>query len=139
METIRNLGRRKLRNGLTISGILIGVLALTTMGSMAEKMSAFADGGERFYTDHVEVTDAARACGLVPLAKREDIAAVPGVAAAFAVVETSTTIDDEFRFMNWPSILARQPGYDEHASYRLPIAEGRALSATARGEPRISG
>lgn len=135
METIQNLGRRKLRNGLTISGILIGVLALTTMGSMAEKMSAFADGGERYYTDHVEVTDAARAWGgMVPLAKRDEIARVPGVVAAFAVVETSATIEDEFRFMNWPSILARQPGYDEHASYRLPIAEGRSLNATSRGE-----
>ena len=49
-------------------------------------------------------------------------------------METSATIEDEFRFMNWPSILARQPGYDERASYRLSVAEGRALRATSRGE-----
>ena len=35
MEIIRNLTRRKLRNTLTISGIVIGVLALVTMGAMA--------------------------------------------------------------------------------------------------------
>src|SRR2546421_159268 len=40
MEIIRNLTRRKLRNILTISGIVIGVLALVTMGAMAEKFNA---------------------------------------------------------------------------------------------------
>ena len=37
MEIIRNLTRRKLRNILTISGIVIGVLALVTMGAMAAR------------------------------------------------------------------------------------------------------
>jgi len=32
VEILRNLGRRKLRNSLTVAGIMIGVLALTTMG-----------------------------------------------------------------------------------------------------------
>lgn len=39
MEILRNFKRRKLRSALTISGILIGILALTTMGAMAEHVN----------------------------------------------------------------------------------------------------
>ena len=35
MDSLRNLSRRKLRSSLTISGIVIGIFALTTMGAMA--------------------------------------------------------------------------------------------------------
>ena len=40
MEILRNIARRKLRSFLTIAGIVIGVLALTTMGSMSENFNA---------------------------------------------------------------------------------------------------
>src|SRR5947207_548087 len=43
MEILRNLARRKLRSVLTISGIVIGIFALTTMGAMAEHMNAKPD------------------------------------------------------------------------------------------------
>src|SRR5258708_12174928 len=57
MEILRNLTRRKLRNSLTVAGIMIGVLALTTMGAMAEKFNLLFDGGERFFSGHVVVND----------------------------------------------------------------------------------
>jgi glycine/serine hydroxymethyltransferase len=43
MEIIRNFYRHKLRSALTISGIVIGVLALTTMGALAENFNALLD------------------------------------------------------------------------------------------------
>jgi glycine/serine hydroxymethyltransferase len=45
MEIIRNIVRHKLRSFLTIAGIVIGVLALTTMGALAENFNALLDGG----------------------------------------------------------------------------------------------
>jgi len=42
-EILRNLSRRKLRSGLTILVIVIGVLALTTMGALAEKSNNLID------------------------------------------------------------------------------------------------
>ncbi len=45
VEILRNIRRRKLRSYLTISGIVIGVLALTVMGSMAENFNALLDCG----------------------------------------------------------------------------------------------
>src|SRR2546429_4636717 len=49
MEILRNIARHKLRSLLTISGILIGVLALTTMGALAENFNALIDGGVKYY------------------------------------------------------------------------------------------
>ncbi len=42
-EIFRNLARRKLRTALTITGIVIGILALTVMGSMSEYFSSLID------------------------------------------------------------------------------------------------
>jgi len=39
IEIFRNIARRKLRSFLTISGIVIGVLALTTMGAVGGQKS----------------------------------------------------------------------------------------------------
>src|SRR2546429_7899393 len=58
MEIMRNLTRRKLRNTLTISGIVIGVLALVTMGAMAEKFNALIDGGVTYFGSNIQVTAA---------------------------------------------------------------------------------
>ncbi len=45
MEMIRNLFRRKLRSILTISGIFMGIVALTTMGVIAEHFNSLIGGG----------------------------------------------------------------------------------------------
>src|SRR4030081_803063 len=85
-EILRNLSRRKLRNGLTILGIVIGVLALTTMGALAEKSNSLIDGGVRFYSDHVTVSAAANGGfgGILTIDKTKDLLKVPGVQAACA-------------------------------------------------------
>jgi hypothetical protein len=58
MEIIRNPTRRKLRTTLTISGIVIGVLAPVTMGAMAEKFNALLDGGVAYFGGNIQVTAA---------------------------------------------------------------------------------
>ncbi len=57
MRIFRNVFRRKMRAFLTIFGITIGVFALVVMGSMAEKINLLIDGGTRYYSDKVVVTD----------------------------------------------------------------------------------
>ncbi len=42
-EILRNMGRRKLRTGLTLFGIVIGIFALTVMGSMSEYFNTLID------------------------------------------------------------------------------------------------
>jgi hypothetical protein len=51
MRLVRDLGRRKLRSTLTITGIAIGIMALVVFGSMANKMNALIGGGSKYYAD----------------------------------------------------------------------------------------
>ena len=57
-EIVRNLTRRKLRSFLTISGIVIGIVALTTMGALANNFNALLDGGAKYIAGFVPVGDA---------------------------------------------------------------------------------
>ncbi len=56
MRLVRDLGRRKLRSALTITGITIGIMALVVFGSMANKIDALVKGGSKYYTDKVVVS-----------------------------------------------------------------------------------
>src|SRR4029077_7464616 len=89
-QLVRNLVRRKLRSFLTISGIVIGIVALTTMGALANNFNALLDGGAKYYAGYVPVGAAtstgAAGGGCLPLSKTSEIAAVPGVARVFPTI-----------------------------------------------------
>lgn len=89
-EIVRNLTRRKLRSFLTISGIVIGIVALTTMGALANNFNALLDGGAKYYAGYVPVGDASSngvtSGAVIPLSKGMEIAAVPGVAQVFPTI-----------------------------------------------------
>jgi putative ABC transport system permease protein len=86
-QIVRNLTRRKLRSFLTISGIVIGIVALTTMGALANNFNALLDGGAKYYASYVPVADAGSngvtSSGVLPLSKQSEIESVSGVARVF--------------------------------------------------------
>ncbi|HEV2141358.1 MAG TPA: ABC transporter permease [Candidatus Dormibacteraeota bacterium] len=84
MEIVRNVFRHKLRSSLTVLGILIGVLALTTMGALAEHFNALLDGGVKFYSSSIAVGAPDGQASILPLGKIDEIKQVQGVQAAFA-------------------------------------------------------
>src|SRR6187397_1987854 len=55
-EILRNMGRRKLRTTLTITGIVIGILALTVMGSMSEYFDTVTDNAINLLGDNIVVS-----------------------------------------------------------------------------------
>jgi hypothetical protein len=55
IEILRNLTRRRLRSGLTVFGILIGVLAMTAMGAIAERFDAQFAAGAGCFGSNVQV------------------------------------------------------------------------------------
>lgn len=84
MEIIRNVTRHKLRSFLTISGIVIGVLALTTMGALAENFNALIDGGVKYFGSNIQVGPPdGQSATILPISKVDEIKQVEGVAAAF--------------------------------------------------------
>ncbi len=137
MEIVRNLTRRKLRNFLTISGIMIGVLALTTMGAIAEKFNTLLAGGERFLSDHVTVNDASSrgfGGGLIRIDKGDEIAQVSGVAAAFPTIGMLAKAEQGASFGSADFISASKPGYRDYEHFKLRPAQGRQLADGVRGE-----
>src|SRR3982074_1980782 len=89
LEIFRNLARRKVRSTLTISGIVIGIFALTTMGAMANHFNALIDGGVVYFGSHIQVGEGSQGVGgasVLPISKVDEIKRVDGVAAAFPSV-----------------------------------------------------
>ena len=134
MEVFRNITRRKLRSFLTISGIVIGVLALTTMGSMAENFNALLDGGVKYYGSSIQVGPPdGQAASLLPLTKIDEIKQVPGVEAAFPgygfnakpgrLNVVSFGIPDE--------IISADPAENNWGNLRTSAAEGHYLTGSA--------
>ena len=121
MELLRNLGRRRLRNSLTIAGIVIGVVALTTMGGLAEMINSLVEGGVSFYSDHVTVTSKG---GLIQLQDIAAIQSVQGVDAAIPMVLVPAVADNSgFNLVN-SQIVAFGPGYADHEHFKLTYSQG---------------
>ena len=134
MEILRNIWRRKLRSTLTISGIVIGVLALTTMGALSENFNALLDGGVKYFSSSIQVGPPdGQSASLLPLSKIDEIKQVPGVAAAFpsygflakpgAVTTISFGVPDE--------IIAGDPAENDWGLLKLSTAQGHYLSGGA--------
>ena len=129
----RNLARRKLRNALTLGGIMIGVLALTTLGGMSEKANAQLDGGARLLGDHV-IVQAANSAGS-GLIKADTVTAMrktPGAGSVYLSVSMPAEQSPSL-LGGGSSIIGLQDGERQQMSSRLPIARGRQLRSDDRG------
>lgn len=136
MELIHNLTRHKVRSTLTISGIVIGVLALTTLGALAEYFNALIGGGVTYYSQSITVGAPAGQAALLPLAKADEIKQVPGVQAVFStygfnmkpgqVITVSFGVPDQ--------IVSYAPGEEDWSALKTTVADGRRLTEASRGE-----
>lgn len=92
LEAVRNLFRRRARTLLTVFGIAIGVLALTVMGSMAQKVDRMVGGVQQYLQYRIAIGEHGQSPfyggGLIPSHLAREAARVPGV----AVVETTLTL-----------------------------------------------
>jgi len=137
MEIIRNLTRRKLRNILTISGIVIGVLALVTMGAMAEKFNALLSGGATYFGSNVQVADSSGGAigafggGLLTLDRVAALEKVDGVAAAFPDVQVTakpgSTNTVSFGIPDY--ISNADPRANTYSAFKIHTAQGREVNA----------
>ena len=139
-ETVRNVTRRKLRSFLTISGIVIGIVALTTMGALANNFNALLDGGAKYYAGYVPVGDAnsngVTGGGVLPLSKASEIAAVPGVARVFPTI----TVQAKPGALNVVNlglpdyISSYDPAENDYSALRTTFASGGALDPAGSGQ-----
>jgi putative ABC transport system permease protein len=136
MEIIRNLARRKLRSFLTISGIVIGIFALTTMGSMAEHFNALLDGGAKYFASNVQIgpPDGQQAA-LLPLSKMDELKKVQGVDAVYPSYSVPLKPGGGFVSFGVPDTIGNNnPGEGSRILLKTSLAKGRDLTADSRGE-----
>jgi putative ABC transport system permease protein len=143
MRLVRDLGRRKLRSGLTITGIAIGIMALVVFGSMANKMNALIGGGSKYYADKDIVSIGSMFSGnFQPLSLSDvgKIEKVDGVAAATPsidmVMDDSTTAT-----MGTPEMISGSvPGGDKgFETFTMTASSGRLLTASDTGNVAVLG
>jgi putative ABC transport system permease protein len=136
MEIIRNLTRRKLRSFLTISGIVIGIFALTTMGSMAEHFNALLNGGVQYFSSNIQVgpPDGQQAA-LLPLSTMQQLQNVSGVEAVYPQYSVPLRPGGGFVSFGIPeAITNHNPGEGSRITLKTSLARGRELTADSRGE-----
>ena len=137
MEILRNITRHKLRSFLTISGIVIGVLALTTMGALAENFNALIDGGVKYFGGSIQVGPPdGQAANLIPMSKIDEIKKVDGVQAAFGgyqfAAKPGGAIVVSFGIPD--TIASVDPAEDSYSALKLTYSQGRGITAGSRGE-----
>jgi putative ABC transport system permease protein len=140
MDILKNLWRRKLRTTLTVTGIVMGIFALTTMGSLAEHFNVLLNGGVTYFSGSIQVADDRAASGFgggyMTLETVDRVAKVKGVAAAGPTVGVLakpgavTTIN-----FGVPDFIANyDPRVEPYSSFKLSLKAGRWINDTSRGE-----
>lgn len=137
MEILRNITRRKLRSALTISGIVIGVFALTILGAFAENFNALIDGGVKYFGGSVQVGPPdGQAANLLPMSKIDEIKKVEGVEAAFPAygfaAKPGGTVVVSFGVPD--TIAAGDPHENDYSALKVTYAQGRGIADGSRGE-----
>jgi putative ABC transport system permease protein len=139
MRLFRDLGRRKLRSTLTITGIMIGIMALVVFGSMANKIDALVKGGSTYYKDKVTVSAKGGQMGFggpiaismaADLAKLKDVdVVVPGVSLLLSDDTSSVSMGVP------PMIDGVVAGADKgRETFQTYISEGRKITAQDEGQ-----
>lgn len=134
MVSVRVVLRRYL---FTVLGIAVGVAGLVTLGGMAERITRFIEGGDRFVLGQISVAGQGLGMGagftgggLLPRAKIEEIRAVPGVAGIQPqIMLPLNPVTSQFLTLTQELILGLDltvPMPNRH--YRaLPVRAGRFL------------
>jgi putative ABC transport system permease protein len=137
MRLVRDLGRRKLRSFLTITGIAIGIMALVVFGSMANKMNALISGGSKYYADKDIVSIGSMYSGnFQPLSLTDvtKIQKVDGVAVATPAIDMMMD-DSTTTTMGTPEMISGTVAGGDKGLEKFPMSAstGRLLTASDEG------
>ncbi len=84
---LRNLTQRKVRTGLTVSGIALGIFALIVMGSMSENFNQTFETSFSLTADKIRVFGSSGVFGgSVTTSKAAEVRKVPGVKDAYGLL-----------------------------------------------------
>jgi len=137
VEIIRNFVERRLRTTLAIGGVVVGVLALTLTGALAEHYDAQLAGGIAYYRSTIQVADSAGSyAGVISLTKIDPIQKLPGVAAALPSItllaRPGTTAVSPLGLPD--TIVYNDPKERALSTLKTTVASGKPLDPNRQGE-----
>jgi len=130
-EAFRNLTRRKLRTGLTVFGIAIGIFALSVMGSLSEFLNTTVESGIRYSGDLIRVLPRGGVAGVGVIKesagdKLRTVAHVKEVSGSFAAPAEEAS---GLQTVGGKIILGIDPGVAPDAFRHIPLSAGRMIAA----------
>ncbi len=130
---IRNMARRKVRTGLTIFGIAIGVFALTVMGAMSENFAVQIDNAYRLYAQIIQINQAKPGIdGRITPVTVTHIRQVDGVLGVVNIIGAplAETGDGGISLGPPESVYGVDPYFIEYVFGTIPLKAGRWLDSS---------
>jgi len=140
MEILRNLRRRKLRTTLTVTGIVMGIFALTTMGALAEHFNMLLGGGITYYGSSIQIGSdtggGGFGAGYMSLDTLSQIRRVSGVVEAAPSVQVLAKPGSvsAVNFGVPDYIMNFDPKSFDYSAFKVSLASGRWPTDSSRWE-----
>jgi putative ABC transport system permease protein len=136
---LRNLSRRRLRTGLTILGIAIGIWALVVFGSMANRINAMVGNGASFYQSGAITVWSGGGnmpkMNPIDISIADRIASLDGVDVLVPGVGMNLSDDASGVSMGLPPMITGEVAGSDHGRMTMVLtaASGRLLTAADEG------
>lgn len=125
LEILRNMARRKVRTGLTVFGIVVGIFAVTVMGSMTEYFNSLFDNAAVNASTAIIVTPKG---GIRSVLSQVDVSRLERVNGVQAVVPEVTTFFDTTGGVSFgppPQVVGVPPDKAQLLFGRFGLSQGR--------------
>lgn len=123
---IKNLTQRKLRTGLTVFGIALGIFAVMVMGGMSEYFRLHVDRTFDLMTDKIQVwPESGFVGGTLDESKIRDIRRVPGVSDSYGLLWMPYDMESIGLFGSY--VMGINPDKQETTLQETGLVEGRYL------------
>ncbi len=132
-EILRNILRHKGRTTLTITGIVIGIFAITVMGSMTEYFNVLIDTAMTMAGKSITVAPKGGLHSMLTDGDRRAVERVPGVAAVFPFTSASLDPGGNIQMGPPPTVYGMDPEYFDYD--QTDLARGRSIQ---RGDQYVA-
>ena len=123
---LKNFNQRKLRTGLTIFGIALGIFAVMVMGGMSEHFSMTVDRSISLTADKIRVLPDVGLFGAsLNASKANEVKRIPGISDAYGLLQVP--LDPDSLGFTGDVVIGIPPEKMEPALKDTKLTEGRSL------------
>ncbi len=123
---LKNITQRKLRTGLTVFGIALGIFAVIVMGGMSEHFNITFDRSMSLTADKIRVLpEGGLGAGNLNESKAREVKRVPGVSDAYGLLQAP--LDPETLGFGGDMVIGIPPEKQPAAMKETKLTQGRFL------------